>query len=220
MGNGSRQWAKALGRKLWSTKRLLLQGLNRLRGGNFHQSHHLLWIQSIVKYPYDQELRLVPGDPIMLRGNFCGPGCPPWALRSRRGRARSRGCAPARATPFSSVPPASTVVVWTVSPGAMVRPGLLAAENWRWKTVDVNSCRCGDGTVAGPAAASPGLPLEAARALVLRVLKPSDVSLRVAKPAQSGRLDLGIGNLAKRGVAGMMGLLIGIVVSRIVTADH
>ena len=36
-----------------------------------------------------------------------------------------------RFTPFSSVPPASTVVVCTVSPGAIVSTGLLAGENCR-----------------------------------------------------------------------------------------
>ena len=44
-------------------------------------------------------------------------------------------------TPFSSAPPASTVVVCTVSPGQIVSTGLVRDENSRSKVVGVNSWR-------------------------------------------------------------------------------
>ena len=54
-----------------------------------------------------------------------------------------------RVTPFSSAPPASTVVVCTVSPGQIVSTGFVRDENSRSKAVGVNSWRFGgpDGRV-------------------------------------------------------------------------
>src|SRR5215471_8042321 len=64
------------------------------------------------------------------------------------------------------------------------------------------------------------LVLQAPRTLILFVFEPSDVFSGISEALQAGFEDGGIGDLMKRRVSGMVRLLVGVVASRIVTANH
>jgi len=53
---GSGQWNR---QRRTGVRKAAFAGLNRVQAGYLHQSHHLLYIQMLEEYPYDQEIDVV-----------------------------------------------------------------------------------------------------------------------------------------------------------------